>query len=215
VTDDLPNQPLHRDGGSRPVPDPTELTDRASARLERSLTAYIDGKFEAIVERLKGIDDATKLRLSTVDALHDQILAEIASAVGRLRDVHDAKFQSVDMQFKERDVRAVEQASAATRAVEAALAAQKEAVAKSEAAVGKQLEEQQKTSNTAISDLRRSIDDLKERIGEIAQVVNGSVQQRVGAREDRSGLYATIGIAVTVLLAAIAVVGVIVGTRPA
>jgi hypothetical protein len=175
--DELPNQPLHQGGGSRPVPDPTELTDRAIARLERSLTIYVDGKVTSLEARLNGLDRLFEEKFDTLER-------------GRLEQKKDTK-----------------------DAVDAALTAQKEAVAKSEAAVGKQLEEQQKTSYTAITDLRRSIDDVKERIGEVAQIVNGSVQQRVGAREDRSGLYATIGIGVTVLLAVIAIAGVLVGTR--
>jgi tetrahydromethanopterin S-methyltransferase subunit G len=141
------------------------------------------------------------------------LLREIAA----LKELVLARLDGLDRLFEEKfetlEASRLEQKKDTQDAINAALTAQKDAVTKSEAAVGKQLEDQQKASNTAINDLRRSIDDLKERIGEVAQTVNGSVQQRIGARDDRTALYATIGILVTVLLAAIAVVGVIVGTR--
>jgi transketolase len=141
------------------------------------------------------------------------LLREIAA----LKELMEARLAGLDRLFEEKfdtlETSRLEQKKDTQSAIDAALTAQKNAVAKSEAAVGKQLEDQQKASNIAISDLRRSIDDLKERIGDVAQIVNGSVQQRVGAREDRTGLYASIGIVVTVLLAAIVVVGLIVGTR--
>lgn len=139
--------------------------------------------------------------------------------VGALKELLESRVQGLDRLFEEKfealERSRVEQKKDTQTAIDAALLAQKEAVAKSETATGKQLEQQQTASITAIGDLRRSIDDLKERIGEVAQVVNGSVQQRVGAREDRTGLYATIAIAVTLVLAAITVIGVITATRPA
>ena len=45
---------LLSNGGSRPVPDPTELTDRAIARLEKTVTLYIDGEIKSLIARPGG-----------------------------------------------------------------------------------------------------------------------------------------------------------------
>jgi predicted component of type VI protein secretion system len=120
----------------------------------------------------------------------------------------------------------LEQKADTKAAVDAALTAQKEAVkeqtiaseraiAKSEAATNKQLEQQQVTFQTVSDSLRRSIDEVKERaaeesrtlrgsISEVATSTNGVVQRGAGAKEDRTAVYATVGILITIMLALIA-----------
>ena len=110
--------------------------------------------------------------------------------------------------------------------MDAALTAQKEAVkeqtiaseraiAKSEAATTKQLEQQQVTFATVSDALRRSIDEVKERaveenramrtsIGAVGVQANGVIERRTGATESRTGIYATVGLLITIILAMMA-----------
>jgi cobalamin biosynthesis Mg chelatase CobN len=164
----------------RPVPDPTVLTTQA---LYREVAAL-----QELVEQ--------------------QITAQ--------REVINQQFYKVEQQFELVERQRVEQKKDTKDAVDAALTAQKEAVreqtsasersiAKSEAATNKQLEQLATTfSNTQASLLAR-IDELKERIVDVDRKAEANVQQRAGAKDDRTGLYALIGTLSTVFFIGLAV----------
>jgi serine/threonine protein kinase HipA of HipAB toxin-antitoxin module len=146
----------------------------------QALRREIEGLKELLIEKIKGEHD---------------LMVEKFEAVERLR---------------------VEQKRDTQSAVDAALSAAKEAVAKSETAVGKQLEQQQATSNTAIGDLRRAHEELRDReiddvkdlrrgITDTTALINGVTNQKLGAKEDRTGLYAVLG-AVGVILGILIVI---------
>ena len=197
------------DGGSRPIPDPTELTDRSIGRLRAELTSYVDGQLAVRDERLAGIDEATKLRLSATEGFPGQIV----TAVAALEKLMDEKFDAAERLR-------VEQKKDTKDAVDAALNAAKEAVkeqtgsseksiTKSELATGAQIKQLQDTFATAIEGLRRSFDDLKDRevedirtlrqsITDVATTANGTVQRSGGAKDDRTSLYALILVIVAV-----------------
>ena len=194
-------------GGSRPVPDPTVLTDAAIAKAVDALTDYVNGQMAVRDERLRGIDEATKLRLSTLV----DYSPEIDTKVTHLEQLHDEKFDSVQTQFRERDTRAEREARDNTKAVDAAFAAQKDqaaregesnqkAIDKSEKATAEKIDKLGELFTTTIRGLDDKIDDLKERVGRIESV-------KVGATENRTGLYATIGIVSTVFFLVIGILG--------
>lgn len=201
MTDTLCPSPA---GGRLPIPDPTALTTAALHREVASLT-------EAFERRLDAVDrDAVSLNRERTEqfAALKELMGE---RITGLKGLVDEKFDSAERQR-------LEQKNDTKAAVDAALTAQKEAVkeqttasdrsiAKSETATGKQLEQLRESFTTEVAGLRRSIDDLKERIAEVAGIANGTVQQKVGAKEDRTGLYATIGMVATVILLAIAIIG--------
>jgi hypothetical protein len=190
----------------RPVPDPTSLT---TAALHREITA-LQNEIKVRFETNDGeIVRLNLQRLEEFGALKELLLSKIDG----LAVLTNEKFEGTERQR-------IEQKNDTKAAVDAALTAQKEAVkeqttasdrsiAKSETATGKQLEQQQETSATAIDGLRRSIDDLKERIQEVATIANGTVAQKVGAREDRSGLYLGIGSFVGLAIVLLTAVGLI------
>jgi hypothetical protein len=210
LTQDQGEVPLTRNGGSRPIPDPTELTDRAIARLERSLTQYIDGRFSAVEARLDGVDEATRLRLSTVDSLHDEIIGEIESSVGRLRDVMDERFTSVNIRFDERDTRSERESRDNKVAVDAAFAAQKEAAAKQDEANAKAIDKSERATTETIKtnqELNKATTDvLTKGLDEVKLAVAGIVAGKAGGADSRTATYTLIGLIVTVVLGVIAVI---------
>lgn len=158
----------------RPVPDPTSLTTEQLHREISSVRELIEARFDSV----------------------DKLLTEKFYGVG----------QKFDLVEKQR----VEQKSDTQSAVGAALIAQKEsvreqtiaserAIAKSETATMKQLEQLQVNFTTAVEGLRREIGDLKDRVAEVDAKISGVQMQKVGAKEDRTGLYASIAVVLAVL----------------
>ena len=137
---------LYSGGGSRPVPDPTELTatlvNVAIGNLREILEKEIDGNRRTLEARLNGNDKAIELlqtqQTKSVDTLQAQIdarPAEIDARIKHLQDLFDERFKTVgvefrgiQVQFDERDTRVKESATATATAVAAALQAAKEAV---------------------------------------------------------------------------------------
>lgn len=214
--------------GSTPVPDPTELTDKAIAKVVVSLTQYIDGKVELLTQ-------SDERRDREVESLVRDRDKEIAATRELLIEKHNGLVALVEERFSAAERQRAEQKQDTQKAVDAALQAQKEAVreqttaseraiAKSETATTKQLEQQQLTVTTAVDALRRAIDEVKERaveenrsireaVAAATTLATGPIERRTGAREDRTSLYATIGILVTIGLALMALAGFL-ATRP-
>ncbi|MEO7667149.1 MAG: hypothetical protein ABIU97_08975 [Dehalococcoidia bacterium] len=201
------DEPPIRNGGSRPVPDPTLLTDKAIAKAIDAERDYVNGQLDVLRERLEGIDRATELRLGGVTA----IPLQIDEKVSHLGDLTAERFRSVDLQFRERDTRSERESKDNKTAVDAAFAAQKEAAAeqnksntlaitKSEVATQETINKLSELFTTAINALGDKIDDLKERTSRIESM-------KVGATESRTGLYATIGTAGVLFFVLLAVVG--------
>ena len=144
--------------GSRPIPDPTELTtrqliekigalrelmeaeDRAirkdveRAQVERDgfnvkIAEAVAGLRIIIETRLGGMDKAITLLQATTDKMPLLIDEKILS----LKVLHAEKFESIQTQFKERDVRDERSSRDSKTAVDAALSAAKEAVASTNA----------------------------------------------------------------------------------
>lgn len=181
------------DRGSRPVPDPTVLTTQALEREVHQLEA-------SIARQVRSIEHELDTRFSNLDRL-------VAERLDRTEAFR------------------LEQKSDNKEALASALQAQKEAALKTETAVNKQLSQLLATLDTAVGGLRASIEDVKERVETGRQVLQGQItevdrkataiaQQKIGATEDRSGLYATVAVIATVIIVAIAIVGFIASRAP-
>lgn len=218
MSEDPPDRRLPvNNGGTRPIPDPTELTDRAIARLERSLVSYIDGQLAIRDARLDGSDLATSLRLQTIDSIPERVVQEVT----HLELLHDEKFRSVDQRFTERDIRAEREARDNKVAVDAAFAAQKEAatkqdesnqkaIDKSEAATAEKITKLNELFSATIEGLGGKIDDVKERVGRIESLAVGRIEQRGEHTDSRVAVYTTIGLVISLIVAAVAIVGLMV-----
>ena len=220
--------PAMSNSGSRPVPDPTELTDRAIARLRSELIEYITGQLAIRDERLGGIDEATKLRLNAVTEIPNQI----DEKVGRLKDLVIEKFDSVQRQFLERDTRSERESRDNKVAVDAAFAAQKEAAAKQDEANAKAIDKSEKATAETIKtnqELNQAkTDSLTKAIDEVKLDVRGITVQRSAAsetvtneravrsdqRQSSAAVYAAIGLGITILLALLTVIGFVIARLP-
>ena len=208
---DKPGMLASKNGDSRPVPDPTELTSRALTRIEKTIHDYIDAQVSIRDERLRGIDAATQLRLDTINHIPGRIDEKVAT----LSALTDERIRSIGVQFVERDTRAEREARDNKVAVDAAFAAQKEAAAKqdegnqkaidkSEIATAEKIEKLAELFRTTVGGLSDKIEDVKDRVGRIEST-------KVGATENRTGLYAMLGIIASLLLVGVAIVGIVVG----
>ena len=197
-------------GGRLPIPDPTALTTAALHREVAILSETFDRRLEAMDRDAISLNRERTEQFSALKAL----MGERIDGLTRL----------VEERFASAERQRLEQKNDTKAAVDAALTAQKEAVreqtiasdkaiSKSELATGKQLEQQRESTTTEVAGLRRSIDDLKERIVEVATAANGVVQQRVGAKDDRTALYAAIGFGISVVLFLMVLAGFL-ATRP-
>lgn len=151
----------------------------------------------------------------TTQALTREITAVrevIEQKITALSDVQKEKFRAVAQQFTLIERGRKEQKEDTKAAVGAALSAAKEAVkeqttaseksiTKSETATSELLKQLNNTLTTEASALRREIGEVKDRVTALEN-------QRLGAKEDRTALYATIGVGVTVLVAILSVVGI-------
>lgn len=206
-------------GRVRPPPsvDPTTATldvmYREIANIEGeldsrlgSLASIIDEKLATVGERLNGIDEATKLRLSGIEGIPHQIDV----AVAHLGSITDEKFGSVQTQFLERDTRSERESRDNKVAVDAAFAAQKEAAAKqdegnqkaidkSEAATAEKITKLNELFTVAIAALGDKVDDLKDRVGRMEAI-------KQGGTETRTGLFGAIAAVATLIFVGIAVV---------
>jgi hypothetical protein len=172
----------------RPIPDPTALTTDAVNQAVRVAKDYTDGKVAVLVERLDGIDRATKLLNDTVTRVPTETQREVA----HLCSLMEEKFRSVALQFVERDLRAERESRDNKIAVDAAFAAQKEIASKQDESSAKAIEKSERAIEKVVGALADKIDDLKDRV---VAIESG----RIGAKENKAGIYAAIGAAVAIL----------------
>jgi hypothetical protein len=176
---------LSTDTGSRPVPDPTLLTTQQLIRENLWLR-------EVLETRLTGIQEANLLRQNNTNArfeaydkaikllqdISDKFPGRIDEKIHSLKEVHEEKFASIQVQFRERDVRTEQSSKDSKVAVDAALQAAKEAVgeqnkssalaiAKSEASTTKQIDQQGLLIQSTAKASDEKIDDIKERLTRI------------------------------------------------
>jgi hypothetical protein len=181
--------PDDRMNDRRPIPDPTNLTTEASLRLEAMLRNLIHGE-------IMHLDDLFRERLSGV--------------IGQF-----------STQFAMLDARTAEQKQDTTNALNAALAAQKEAVAAQTASSEKSITKSEtatieriKAVETLLSASTRAsddkIDDLKSRIVALEAVKLGTAEGVASVHSSSNDSRAIISIAIAVIMALVAVAGILI-----
>jgi hypothetical protein len=174
----------------------------------QSLHSIVDARFD-------GMDKAIRL----LQDISDKFTIRIDEKITSLKEIHEEKFSSIQVQFKERDVRAEQSSKDNKVAVDAALQAAKEAVgeqnksstlsiAKSEASTIKQIDQMSlliQTGNKAIDD---KFDDIKERLTRIEGEGKGKIAADVGHQVQSNW---SIGILVVGLLSILSIAVAIVG----
>lgn len=212
---------MNENGGSRPVPDPTVLTDAAIAKAVAALTDHIESELEIRDERLRGMDKATDLRLKAMEILPQLIDEKVA----HLADLTNERFTSVGRQFTERDTRSEREARDNKLAVDAAFAAQEkqaaaqnkanaEAIGKSEVSTAETINKLEQLVKAGMDNLSDKIEDTKDRINLVANTTNGVVNQKLGAKEDRTAIYATIAVLVSITVVTLAVLTFVIARMP-
>lgn len=157
------NEPLQVQQGSRPVPDPTELTGRAIEALRKELSTLWDERFADLTKQID------RLSLDVKERPED-----VRRDVATLKDLMDEKFKGVAEQFAGRD-----------NSLDIAFNAQKDKVAEQNAsnttaanksenafkdqigAISNRIEQQDKTTNDKIQELR-------DRVGSIDGKADGA-----------------------------------------
>ena len=193
---------------NKPTPDPTELTTDQLVRVVAAERDYTKGQIEVINERLRGMDEATKVLSQTVH----RVPTDMQLAVGHLNtlmverfDASEAaydhilslmaeRFHSVEQQFKERDTRAEREARDNKIAVDAAFAAQDKSATKQDEANQKAIDKSERATNDSIDKLGDSataankslsdkIDDNKARIAAQDTILVGVISKQAGGHE--------------------------------
>jgi hypothetical protein len=201
-----------------PRPDPTLLTtealNREVSRLEEAIRRETYALKEILGGRMDAADQATLLRLETMQATPEAIRRQVShlevlhdEKFKALRDLTLERFNSINNQFAERDIRTDQASRASSEALAAALQAAKElvgaqgeasaaAAVKSETSFTKQIDQ----IGTIISTLEKALDaritELKERIDRSSGGTEGTQVQRQEARLNMNAVFAAISVAV-------------------
>lgn len=191
--------------GSRP--DPTVMTTEAIDAAREAERIFFLAKLDAVYVRLDGMDKATAVLHETVT----RVPTETQLAMGHLRELHDEKFHSVELQFRERDTRSERESRDNKTTVDTAFAAQKEAAAKQDEANSKRIDKSESSTNekidkltelfrTEISGLSGRYDDMKERLALLDRRVDNILATKQGGREVVAGVYAFVGFLASILI---------------
>lgn len=119
--------------------------------------------------------------------------------IAHVKELFGEKFLSVAKQLENAEEQRREQKADTAKAIDAALQAQGEAANKSEAAIEKRLEGLALTFNNGLGNLGEGVKGVENRLTRIEAI-------KIGGNESRAGLYAAIGVAITVVLAVLSVI---------
>jgi hypothetical protein len=157
--------------------------------------------------RLDGMDKAVTL----IQDIADKFPARIDEKIRGLKDVHEEKFSSIQVQFRERDVRSEQSSKDSKVAVDAALQAAKEAVgeqnkssalaiSKSEASTIKQIDQMNVMIQAGFKSVDDKFDDIKERITRIEGKDVGVTTTKTTTQATSSFVVAIIGLVIGAVL---------------
>jgi hypothetical protein len=185
------------------VSDLTESISQVPDEQDRSLNA-LQNLMEA---RLDALEKKLALRFEEVRGIPAQAKTEIA----HLRELHESRFDGIELQFRERDVRGEQEKKASKEALDAALLAQKESVSqqndanttaatKTETNFTKQIDLVGTQINALDKSLSDRISELKERIDRGEGANSGAAGQRNQTRLNVNVLAALAGVVLTALI---------------
>ena len=211
-------------------PDPTVMTTEQLDRALRGEHDRVDARFDAVAERFRSLDEATKvlhevvtrtptptqIALQHVEELIDERFRSANSAHDHIQTLVNEQLRSVSQQFKERDTRSERESRDNKVAVDAAFAAQKEAAAKQDEANQKSIDKSERATNESIAKLgdvvqasvkalADKIDDNKARIATQDSILVGLIQKTAGGNESRTAIYAAVSVVVAIIIGAITV----------
>ena len=173
----------------RPIPDPTELTDQAIAKLKEQVE-------DTLEERNTRFDR---------DISHAREIASIRTTYER--QISDIRQQADEkLALRESELNAL--------ALAAALAAQKEAAGTSATTFAEALAALGRIVETSLKGLGDKVEDVKDRVGRIESVATGAIAQRTEVRQSNTALYATIGAIIGALAFGLTVIGFILTRVP-
>jgi hypothetical protein len=171
-------------------------------------------ELHSIIEtRLSGVDQATVL----LQRILDRFPAQVDEKINALRQIHEEKLGSIQVQFRERDVRTEQSSKDSKVAVDAALQAAKEAVgeqnkssalaiAKSEASTSKQIDQLGSQITAQTKNVDDKFSDLKERLTRV-EGQGAGVKEGTHDTEHRQNNSSTLTVAViSAVISAIAVI---------
>jgi hypothetical protein len=133
--------------------DPSSLTTQQLWREVLNLR-------ELLESRITGIE-------KSIEVAHNDLVrvpTDVQKQVGNLKELHDEKFRSIQVQFEERDTRTEQKDRDTKIAIDAAFQSASTAVAKSETVTSKQIDQLITLIQTETRALGGQINDLKERM---------------------------------------------------
>jgi hypothetical protein len=167
-----------------PSMDPSELTTSQLYREIASLKEVVYTRFDAMDKAIELFQDNLT-----------RVPTDVDKQVGNLKELHNEKFASVQIQLHERTLRVDQTTHDSKMAVDAALQAAKEAVTKSEMVTMKQIDSILTLVNSSNAAQTDKIDDIKGRLTLIEGRAVGSATTQTSTALSNSfvlGLVATL-----------------------
>ncbi len=179
-----------------------------------SLESLLVQRINGLEKIMKLLDVALNRAPEEADDLRQRLQNDIHIAVESLRQLHEERFNAIQLQFGERDTRGDQEKKASKEALDAALLAQKESVAqqndanttaatKTETNFTKQID----LVGTQITALDKSLTD---RISELKERIDRGEGQGQGTATARTEQRLSQGAVLSVIVACIIAVGVII-----
>jgi hypothetical protein len=190
---------MNRNHDVRPVPDPTILTTEQLVREILHLKEFVMTRFDAMDKAMTLFNDNIT-----------RVPTDTDKQIQHLKELHDEKFGSIQVQFAERDTRTEQTSRDNKVAVDAALQAAKEAVgeqnkssgiaiSKSEASTSKQIDQLVTMITTTTKGTDDKIDDIKDRLTRIEGKGEGADKAQTVQYTSSSYTVAVIGIVIAAL----------------
>ncbi len=214
---DKPDRGYTQSGGLVPIPDPTVLTTQAMLREVAVLKEMMEVRFAATDRVISGIEERSNRHTADIESASKHIRELMLSEMGRIKVVTDEVFQRIDVQFIERDKRTEQLALASSTAIAAALQAAKEAVgaqntsnsiaiAKSETSTFESLRQLRELFLSEIKAINEKVSALNSRVDRGEGKGTGIIERQESARASSGQLIAIISVAISAVVAAVAIV---------
>jgi hypothetical protein len=190
-----------------------DLDIRSKAEIADSvnaLEAILSQRIAGLEKIMKLLDQALSRGPEQADDLRERLQTDIKIAVEGLRQLHEERFNAIQLQFGERDTRGDQEKKASKEALDAALLAQKESVAqqndanttaatKTETNFTKQID----LVGTQITALDKSLTD---RISEMKERIDRGEGQGQGSADTRSDQRLNVGQVIAAVAVLVAIV---------